>query len=325
MSKLISTIIDGKTFLRKKNPYSSQSGWSDYCGETESEFKSREEAFNNFKRDNPNIECLFDLPKNTEIDESEVAEIEYQYKPKYETDYITCIKPFYDALLRGKNHCCDLRLIYPSLKQGKVEPVNDELEKAAQDELQKLYDALDIAYPIKEIDALAPAPDDSEIRVYINHKIRTACKISAKHGFIAALTWQKQQAGEWIDFQSRVKDWLLECLGAEIAKDVQERCDRFIEESLELTQSLGYSADRDHALVDYVFNRPIGEPFQEVGGVMVTLAALCSATDLNMTKDAECEYSRITQPEIIEKIRKKQAAKPTGSALPIKLPQPSQQ
>lgn len=119
------------------------------------------------------------------------------------------------------------------------------------------------------------------------------------------------------DFQSRVLDWLLKCFGHEIAKDVQERTDRFIEESLELAQSLGYSADRAHALVDYVFDRDKGEPFQEVGGVMVTLAALCSATGLNMAMDGEVEYARINKPEIIEKIRKKQAAKPTGSALPI--------
>jgi len=119
------------------------------------------------------------------------------------------------------------------------------------------------------------------------------------------------------DFQSRVLDWLLKCFGPEIAKDIQERNDRFIEESLELAQSLGYSADRAHALVDYVFDRDKGEPFQEVGGVMVTLAALCSATGLNMTMDGEAEYARINKPEIIEKIRKKQASKPTGSALPI--------
>lgn len=125
------------------------------------------------------------------------------------------------------------------------------------------------------------------------------------------------------DFQSRVLDWLLKCFGSEIAKDILERNDRFIEESLELAQSLNYSADRAHALVDYVFNRDKGEPFQEVGGVMVTLAALCSATGLNMALDGETEFARINKPEIIEKIRKKQASKPTGSALPILVEQES--
>lgn len=116
-------------------------------------------------------------------------------------------------------------------------------------------------------------------------------------------------------FQDRVKPWMLACFGEEISNDKLERCDRFIEEALELVQAIGYSPDRAHALVDYVFNRGIGEPHQEVGGVMVTLAALCLASGLDMDKAGEDELARIWTK--IEKIRAKQAAKPTGSALPV--------
>lgn len=119
-------------------------------------------------------------------------------------------------------------------------------------------------------------------------------------------------------FQDRVKPWMLACFGEEISNDKLERCDRFIEEALELVQAIGYSTERAHALVDYVFNRDIGEPHQEVGGVMVTLAALCLASGLDMNKAAEDELARIWTK--VEKIRAKQAAKPTGSALPISLP-----
>lgn len=118
------------------------------------------------------------------------------------------------------------------------------------------------------------------------------------------------------DFQSRVFEWVLKCFNPEIAKDILERNDRFIEEALELVQSLGYTSNRAHALVDYVFNREKGEPFQEVGGVMVTLASLCSCAGLDMAKDGETELARINKPEIIEKIRKKQASRPTGGAFP---------
>lgn len=118
-------------------------------------------------------------------------------------------------------------------------------------------------------------------------------------------------------FQARVLPWLMECFGAEIAADRVERCDRFIEEALELVQSLDWPADRAHALVDYVFGRPVGEPHQEVGGVMVTLAALCQAAGLDMVRGGEDELARIMRPEIVQKIRAKQAAKPTGSALPV--------
>ncbi len=118
-------------------------------------------------------------------------------------------------------------------------------------------------------------------------------------------------------FQSRVLPWLMECFGAEIAADRVERCDRFIEEALELAQSLDWPKERACALVDYVYGRPAGEPFQEVGGTMVTLAALCQAAGLDMDANGETELARIMQPEIVQKIRAKQAAKPTGSALPV--------
>ena len=118
-------------------------------------------------------------------------------------------------------------------------------------------------------------------------------------------------------FQDRVKPWLLECFGPVIAADKLERCDRFIEEALELVQACDYDQARAHDLVDYVFGRPIGEPSQEVGGVMVTLAALCLAHHLDMQGAGETELARILRPEIVAKIRAKQAAKPTGSALPI--------
>ncbi|WP_197410724.1 hypothetical protein [Devosia epidermidihirudinis] len=117
--------------------------------------------------------------------------------------------------------------------------------------------------------------------------------------------------------QRRVAAWMQECFGAEITADKVERVDRFIEEALELAQATGWTADRAHALVDYVFGRPVGEIGQEVGGVMVTLAALCNVFDIDMNAEAKPEVDRITQPEIVLKIRAKQAAKPTGSALPI--------
>lgn len=121
-------------------------------------------------------------------------------------------------------------------------------------------------------------------------------------------------------FQDRVSAWMLECFTESIADDIQERGDRLIEEALELVQAHGYDRNRVAALTDYVFNRPAGEPTQEVGGVMVTLAAYCRAAKLNMHDAGETELARILRPEIIAKIRAKQAAKPTGSALPIAAP-----
>lgn len=103
---------------------------------------------------------------------------------------------------------------------------------------------------------------------------------------------------------------MLACFGALIAADRAERNHRFYEEATELVQSGGMSREDAHALVDYTFDRPIGEPKQEVGGTMVTLAAWCLAHDINMHECADAELKRINVPEMIEKIRAKQLAKP---------------
>jgi hypothetical protein len=119
-------------------------------------------------------------------------------------------------------------------------------------------------------------------------------------------------------FQSRVLPWLLSCFGEEIANDKVERNHRFLEESLELVQSLGCTQSEAHQLVDYVFGRPVGEPIQEAGGVMVVLAALCLANKLDMHEAGEIELSRIWTK--VEQIRAKQAAKPKHSPLPVAMP-----
>ncbi|MCK5020064.1 MAG: hypothetical protein KAS32_23625 [Candidatus Peribacteraceae bacterium] len=98
-----------------------------------------------------------------------------------------------------------------------------------------------------------------------------------------------------------------------IAGDKEERNHRFLEEALELVQSCDCTRQEAHQLVDYVYGRPVGEKTQEVGGVMVTLAALCLAQELNMHEAGETELNRIWTK--VEQIRAKQATKPKHSPL----------
>jgi hypothetical protein len=125
------------------------------------------------------------------------------------------------------------------------------------------------------------------------------------------LEWHARQD---IPFQDRVLPWLVTCFGAEIAADRTERNHRFLEEALELVQSLGCERSEAHQLVDYVFDRPTGKPAQEVGGVMVTLAALSLANGLDMHEAGETELMRIWDK--VEAIRAKQAAKPKFGSMP---------
>lgn len=131
---------------------------------------------------------------------------------------------------------------------------------------------------------------------------------------LAAQPAVAQGAGEVVTLQQRVHPWLMACFGPEIAADRQERNHRFLEEALELVQACGCTASEAHQLVDYTFGRPLGEKNQEVGGVMITLAALCLANGLDMHAAGETELARIWT--MVEKIRAKQAAKPKHSPLP---------
>ncbi len=115
-------------------------------------------------------------------------------------------------------------------------------------------------------------------------------------------------------FQRKIESWLYACFGEEIAKDKIERNHRFLEESLELVQSCDCTVSEAHQLVDYVFNRPVGEKSQEVGGVIITLSALCSAHSIEMGEAGETERIRIWKK--LDQIREKQAAKPKHSPLP---------
>lgn len=117
-------------------------------------------------------------------------------------------------------------------------------------------------------------------------------------------------------FQRRVAGWMLQCFNAVIAADKVERGDRFLEEVFELLQWMGYDFGRIAAVRDYVAARPVGEGHQEVGGVMVCLAALCSACGLDLGASAETELERIMDPETMIRIRAKQEAKPKMSPLP---------
>jgi len=118
-------------------------------------------------------------------------------------------------------------------------------------------------------------------------------------------------------FQLGVLNWCLHTFGPDVTRDKTERNHRFFEESIELVQSLGCSRSEAYQLVDYVFDRPGGDPPQEVGGVMVTLAALCNASDMDLEDCSSVELARVWIK--VDQIRAKSASKPKHSPLPQEL------
>ena len=115
-------------------------------------------------------------------------------------------------------------------------------------------------------------------------------------------------------YSQQIEEWAQKCFGPNT--DKKQRVFRFLEEANELAQSLGCSKEDAHELVEYTWNRPVGIPHQEVGGTMVTLAMLCNYHGMSLEDGAVDELNRINKPEVIEKIRAKNATKPRFSPLP---------
>jgi NTP pyrophosphatase (non-canonical NTP hydrolase) len=120
------------------------------------------------------------------------------------------------------------------------------------------------------------------------------------------------------ELQNRVGVWMAQVFGPTVAGDTHERGLRLLEEAIELAQALKVSQQNAHRLVDYIFDRPAGEPAQEMGGVFVTLAATADAVGVSLAHAAAREVDRIEQPVIRAKVlarraEKRQVVTPKGS------------
>jgi hypothetical protein len=209
-----------------------------------------------------------------------------------------------------------MRTKQQKLREAVAKSIQDVIHNwldGAGDDLTLADGALSAALPLIRAEALREAADVAQTHVAwaLGGDLGRAYNAGAHDAGSAILALIDTDAET---FQGRVQPWLLACFGERIAADREERNHRFLEEALELVQACGCTAHEAHQLVDYTFSRPVGEPSQEVGGVMVTLAALCLANGLDMHANGETELARIWTK--VEQIRAKQAAKPKHSPLP---------
>lgn len=117
-------------------------------------------------------------------------------------------------------------------------------------------------------------------------------------------------------FQDRVCEWIVKCFPPMLYASKRERALRFLEEAMELVQAEGLTCHDAHRVITYVFNRAVGETQQEIGGVLVTLAALCWNEGIYLDVAAKQEIERIEDPAIMETVRAKQANLPYLTASP---------
>lgn len=121
---------------------------------------------------------------------------------------------------------------------------------------------------------------------------------------------------EYEPIQKRIGRWVVETLGQENQEaglsplaNTMERCDRFIEEAVELGQAVGLSAELIHKRVDYVFSRSPGSIKQEIGGAMLTLYAAAESLGVDAAEEVYKEVVRVETPEVRDKVRRRQAEK----------------
>lgn len=220
----------------------------------------------------------------------------------------------------------DLPKRFQPAQQGQGEPAAylpaSDLERLAQPHVAGCAASL-AKSPRSGFVAIYTHADPAEVSKWRNEAHRFNLEVEQQKNLIESLRAElvesysieaSAEPSAPVSFQARVQPWLMECFGEMIAGDREERNHRFLEEALELVQALGTTATEAHQLVDYVFGREVGEPGQEVGGVMVTLAALCLANGLDMHHLADTELARVWTK--VEQIRAKQATKPQFGPLP---------
>lgn len=99
---------------------------------------------------------------------------------------------------------------------------------------------------------------------------------------------------EWRNARQRmVWDWGVRAFGLDHMTNCQTRGIRFAEEAIELAQAAGVDKEKLHKLIDFVYARPVGEIYAEIGGVGVTLLALSQSLRVSADAAEQSELERV--------------------------------
>ena len=134
-------------------------------------------------------------------------------------------------------------------------------------------------------------------------------KIATLHASLAERTTETDIRQAIVDLRCRVGGWVVSTFSEAALADRKERAARMVEEAIELAQAEGLWLDETSTIMTRVYSRPTGETKQELGGLMVTTLALCAGLKIDLIAVTIDEIERIEKPEVIAKIRAKQAEK----------------
>lgn len=103
--------------------------------------------------------------------------------------------------------------------------------------------------------------------------------------------------------------WAKSCLGVACVNSKIERAKRLLEEAIEFAQCAGVNCGDCHKLLAQVYDKPVGEPAQEIAGILVTTLVAAETFGINAEAALRQELERINRPEIIIEIRAKHRQK----------------
>lgn len=88
-------------------------------------------------------------------------------------------------------------------------------------------------------------------------------------------------------------EWARRSFGEDQMTNFGTRALRIAEEAVELAQAHEITREKMHELVDIVYNRPVGDPVQELGGVAMTAELMAAMYGLDLEDFFVRELSRV--------------------------------
>lgn len=105
--------------------------------------------------------------------------------------------------------------------------------------------------------------------------------------------------------QNKIDFWVKRCFGFQ---SLRIRSLRFLEESIELVQASDITYEDCLRILEQVYNKPKGDPFDEIGDVVLNLASLSSWYGEDIEKSGYSTLYKLFSSDDGE-IRKKQSEK----------------
>jgi NTP pyrophosphatase (non-canonical NTP hydrolase) len=90
-------------------------------------------------------------------------------------------------------------------------------------------------------------------------------------------------------------DWAIRSFGKDHVYDMPVRVLRLVEEVVELAQAHDIPYSQLHRLIDIVYDRPRGDPEQEIGGVMMVATLFCAVCGVEADEVFHRELRRVLE------------------------------